>query len=119
MQGVFPVLREAGAKVGRELGGQGAGTSQGCLCQAGGSCCLDGHSRDAVAAPAPPAPTAVQSSTGERLEGLKGRVLQHRGSALARDKVLPQGPGWHKAASAAGRGQLLAGCTLSGSSNLL
>lgn len=74
---------------------------------------------DAAAAPAPPAPAAVQNSTGERLEGLRGRVLQHRDSALAREKVLPQGPGWHKAASAARRGQLLAGCTLSGSSSLL
>lgn len=106
--------RLAGSRVGRELGPVRAASAR----QEAVAAWMDTQG-DAVAAPAPPAPAAVHSSTGERLEVLRGRVLQHRGSALARDKVLPQGPGWHKAASAAGRGQLLAGCTLSGSSNLL
>lgn len=104
----------AGSRVGRELGPVWAA----CAKQEAAAAWMDTHG-DAVAAPTPPAPAAVQGSTGEHLEGLRGRVLQHRGSVLAREKVLPQGPGWHKAASAAGRGQLLAGCTLSGSSSLL
>lgn len=106
--------RLAGSQVGKELGPVRAAHAR----QEAAAAWMDTRG-DAVAAPTPSAPPAVQSGTGERLEGRRGRVLQHKGSALAGGKLLPQGPGWHKAASAAGRGQLLAGCTLSGSSNLL
>lgn len=77
--------RLAGSRVGRELEPVRAARAR----QEAAAACMDTRG-DAVAAPAPSAPAAVQSSTGERLEGLRGRVLQHRGSALARDKVLPQ-----------------------------
>lgn len=66
------------------------------------------------------APAVVPGGIGERFRGAEEVSASAQGLSSGQGtKRCHFGPGWSKAASTAGRGQLLAGCTSSGSSNLL
>lgn len=86
------------------------GTRQGCWCPAPPGCC------SSCSCASRGLRVLLRCGAGEQF-GWRRRMLQ-RGAQLWRAQSRSQ-PGWCRATSATGRGQLLAGYTSSGSSNLL